>query len=311
MALADALSAAHQKQITHRDLKPANVMVSNDGRVKVLDFGLARATALQPATFEEEATRQRLTQAGTILGTMPYMSPEQIEAKTLDHRTDIFSLGIMMFEMVTGGRPFRGDTSPALMSSIMREHPKSASELRIDLPGDVSQLIGRCIEKQVRDRVQSAQEILIELKAQRRAWESGGSSTRSRSTSGSRSSAPAASDFRIAVLPFAPRPGTSESEALADGITEDVTMGLARFPYLRVVSRPDAEKAKGLSADARTADVLSALPSRWHGASGRRRPAGQRPPCRFNHRRPPLGRELRPGAQGRRESLRSAGRSEH
>ena len=256
MALADALSAAHQKQITHRDLKPANVMVSNDGRVKVLDFGLARATEVKAATLEEEATRQRLTQAGTILGTAPYMSPEQIEAKALDSRSDIFSLGIMMYEMATGGRPFRGETSAALMSSIMREHPRPASDLRGDLPSDVSQLIGRCMEKQSLDRIQTAQEILIELKAQRRAWESGASSVRPRSTSASKSSGTSASDFRIAVLPFAPRPAAGDSETLADGITEDVTMGLARFPYLLVVSRPDAEKAKGLSADARTADAL-------------------------------------------------------
>jgi serine/threonine protein kinase len=104
---------------------------------------------------------------------MPYMSPEQIEAKPLDPRTDIFSLGIMLYEMATGARPFGGDSSPALMSSILKDHPKPVGELRHDVPGDISRLIDRCLEKQPRDRIQTATEILAELKAQRRAWESG------------------------------------------------------------------------------------------------------------------------------------------
>ena len=119
IALADALSAAHRKHIIHRDLKPSNVMVTDDGRVKVLDFGLARAVdpdAVRPA---DAVTRLELTQAGMIVGTMPYMSPEQIEAKPLDHRTDLFSLGIMLYELATGERPFRGDSSAALMSAIL------------------------------------------------------------------------------------------------------------------------------------------------------------------------------------------------
>src|SRR6185295_16946286 len=167
-ALADALAAAHRKQITHRDLKPVNVMVSDDGRVKVLDFGLARA-----AEPEAGLTRATLTQAGTIVGTMPYMSPEQLEGKPLDPRTDIFSLGIMLYEMATGRRPFEGNSTPALMFSILKDQPTPIAELRPDLPAAVSRLIGRCLEKDAADRIQTAGEILAELKAQRRAWESG------------------------------------------------------------------------------------------------------------------------------------------
>ena len=111
IALADALSAAHRKHIIHRDLKPANVMVTDDGNVKVLDFGLARTVDPDVVGLGEAVTSLGLTAAGTIVGTMPYMSPEQIEAKPLDHRTDLFSLGIILYELATGERPFRGDSS--------------------------------------------------------------------------------------------------------------------------------------------------------------------------------------------------------
>src|SRR5262245_31731097 len=189
-AIAEALTAAHQKQITHRDLKPGNVMVMESGLVKVLDFGLARG-----GVDENPADQVTLlTQAGMVLGTAPYMSPEQVEARPVDPRSDIFSFGIVMYEMATGSRPFKGDTATSLMLSILKDHPISISEIRSDLPDGVAQLVGRCLEKNPRDRVQTTKEILIELKAHRRVWESGGSASKLRTSSG-QTSAPNESRF--------------------------------------------------------------------------------------------------------------------
>ena len=124
IALADALSAAHRKGVVHRDVKPANIIVSDDGHTKILDFGLARDTR-GPSPDASAATRLALTQEGMVVGTVPYMSPEQLEARSVDHRSDLFSLGVVLYEMACGSRPFKGDSSAALMSSILRDQPRS------------------------------------------------------------------------------------------------------------------------------------------------------------------------------------------
>ncbi|MBK5255010.1 MAG: protein kinase [Vicinamibacteria bacterium] len=255
--LTEALRAAHRKNITHRDLKPANIMVSDDGLVKVLDFGLARPGAAGPrGPGRVHDTVEQITRAGVILGTVPYMSPEQLENRVLDHRTDLFSLGVLLYEMSTGIRPFQGSGGVALMASIVRDRPRAAQDVRPELPTDLSKIIARCLEKKLNDRIQTADEVLVELNALRRAYESPPSPSRPASTPSAEPSLSQASDLRIAVLPFVCRTAGSDADGLAEGLTQDIIAGFAQFPYLRVVSRPDAMKLKGQTPDPAAASLV-------------------------------------------------------
>jgi eukaryotic-like serine/threonine-protein kinase len=177
------LAAAHAKGIVHRDLKPANVMVTDDGWVKVLDFGLAKDVNAEPG--EHTITSADLTKAGAVMGTPAYMSPEQISGRPLEHRTDIYSLGVVMHEMATGRRPFAGSSSAELISAILRDTPPPITDWRPDLPADVTQLIHRCMAKNPDDRVQTAREVSQQLREISQGNSTSGSQIASRVGSGS------------------------------------------------------------------------------------------------------------------------------
>jgi len=225
--IAEGLKAAHDKGIVHRDIKSANIMVDDDNRVTILDFGVAKLIGKAPVTKD-----------GIAVGTVAYMSPEQAQGNAVDHRTDLWSLGVCLYEMITGHVPFRSDEEVAVVYQLVNEDPPPLSTLRPEVPAALTRIVQKALEKKPDERHQSADEMLSDLKYARAELDSG--------------FPVGASDVpSVAVLPFANMSADKEQDYLCDGIAEEIINDLSRVQGLHVAARTSSFAFRGANLDIR------------------------------------------------------------